>query len=281
MIESVKIKYHPAYEGEKECSLQWFGQVPLIKFTAFEGLDFIIHGFSTRLGGVSGGYFESLNLSYSRGDSKENVDENYERAARALGIGRNQLVFTNQVHGTCVCYARKEKSMYPQTDGLVTDEAGLVIATSYADCVPLYLVDVKKKVIGHSHSGWRGTKDRMGQITIEKMKEEFGSSPEDMIAVIGPSICRDCYEVSQDVALEFKTCLTGENYKKAVFPKENGKYHLDLWKANAIILEEAGVLKENIHVAGICTCCNSTLLFSHRASNGRRGNLNGFLGKAF
>lgn len=280
-MEEVKIKYHPEYEGEKECEIDWSGEVPLIRFCAYKDLDFLIHGFSTRLGGVSKGCLSSLNLSYTRGDLEENVDENYRRAAKALGVEEGAFVFTGQVHGTCVDYAKKGRKYYPDTDGLVTDEPGLVIATSYADCVPLYLADVKKKVIGHAHSGWKGTRGRMGRAALNKMKDCFGTNPLDVIAVIGPSICKDCYEVGQDVADEFKDSFSGESCETIVLPKGNGKYRLDLWRANQVILEEAGVLRENIHVAGVCTCCNSALLFSHRASQGKRGNLNGFLGKAF
>ena len=165
---------------------------------------------------------------------------------------------------------------YKDIDGLITDEPGLVISTFYADCVPLYFVDTVHRAIGMSHSGWKGTVGRMGAATITAMKREFGTEAEDLVCAIGPSICQDCYEVSEDVADAFKEAFPGHT-DEILLDKKNGKYQLDLWKANEIVLTEAGVLKEKIAVTNICTCCNPDLLFSHRASHGKRGNLGGFI----
>ena len=130
--------------------------------------------------------------------------------------------------------------------------------------------------IGLSHSGWRGTVNRMGKATIEAMRREYGSRPEELRCAIGPSICQDCYEVSGDVAVEFEQAFAGHE-NEILIAKENGKYQLDLWKANEIVLLDAGVLPEHIEITDICTCCNPDLLFSHRASHGKRGNLGAFL----
>ena len=158
---------------------------------------------------------------------------------------------------------------------MITDEPGVVLACFYADCVPLYFVDPVKRAIGLAHSGWRGTVHRMGECMVTKMRETFGSNPQNLIAAIGPSICRDCYEVDEDVAQEFAAQFAGTG---VVTPgKKEGKYQLDLWLANRLILMQAGIPEERISVTDICTCHNPEYLFSHRASNGRRGNLAAFL----
>lgn len=266
------IKYTPLWQGEKTTHLVENKGVPYLVFEPFQKLPFITHGFSTRLGGVSKNEFASMNLSYERGDEKEAVDENYHRICKALGVAEEKLVFSQQVHATKVVRVEKPGRYLTGIDGMVTNTPGLVLTTSYADCVPLFFVDKEKKAIGLSHSGWRGTKGEIGRITVETMKREFDSNLEDIVAVIGPSICGSCYEVSEEVALQFPETV---RWRKE--GTEAGKYQLDLWKANQEILERAGLPKENIHTAGVCTACNSKLLFSHRASNGKRGNLNGFL----
>jgi hypothetical protein len=165
---------------------------------------------------------------------------------------------------------------YTDVDGLVTDEAGVILSAFFADCVPLYFVDPAHRAIGLSHSGWRGTVGRMGRATIEVMAQEFGTRPEDVRALVGPSICMDCYEVSADVADAFYAEFPGHE-REILLEKGGGKYQLDLWKANELVLLEAGVRPEHLAVAGICTCCHAQQLFSHRASRGKRGNLGAFL----
>ena len=267
-----EIKYAPNYNGKATTQLIEKNGVPYFVFTPFLELPFIQHGFSTRFGGVSQGEFSSMNLSYERGDNPEAVDENYHRICKAMGTSVEKLVFSQQVHDTKVVRVKEPGRYLKGIDGMVTNVPDLVLTTSYADCVPLFFVDPQKKAIGLSHSGWRGTCGEIGRITVEKMQEEFNSNPEDIIAVIGPSICDTCYEVSKEVAEQFPQ----ETYWQKK-DSEKGKYQLNLWEANRIILERAGLLKRNIFISGVCTCCNSQLLFSHRATNGKRGNLNAFL----
>ena len=140
------------------------------------------------------------------------------------------------------------------------------------------LVDPVHYAIGLSHSGWRGTVRRMGQVTMDAMKEAFGTRPEDVTACIGPSICRDCFEVGEEVAEAFADAFDPK-YRDALYRAnaKPGKYQLDLWKANEIIFQEAGVPKEQIHTTNICTMCNSDYLFSHRRVGEERGNLAAFL----
>lgn len=257
-------------------------EVMYLTFPALEQTGVVEHLFSTRLGGVSEGIFGTMNLSYTRGDKKEAVDENYRRIAKVLGCEPTDIVCSDQTHTTNIRKVTKadcgkgvvyEKD-YTDVDGLITDEDGIALATFYADCVPLYFVDPVKRVIGLAHSGWRGTVGRIGAKMITMMVEEYGCKKEDILAAVGPSICQDCYEVSEDVACEFRKEFGDEVLEEG---KEPGKYQLDLWKANELVFLQAGLTPGQITVTDICTCCNSELLFSHRASKGQRGNLGAFL----
>ena len=258
--------------------------VPVLEYPLLDSTGVVKHCFSTRMGGCSSGIYSSMNLSYSRGDKESCVDENYRRIAKVLGVTSNDFVCTDQTHTTNVItvgsgekgFGVTRSKPYTDVDGLITNEPGVVLATFYADCVPLYFVDPVNKAIGLSHSGWRGTVGRMGQKTLETMKEAFGTNPRDVYAAIGPSICQDCYEISEDVAECFYHEFD-EWGQEILIDKGNGKYQLDLWKANEIVLIEAGIAREHLATTNICTCCNHNLLFSHRASHGQRGNLGAFL----
>lgn len=263
------------------------GEAEYLTFPLFEDTGLVRHMVSTRLGGVSSGIFSSMNLSYTRGDDKEAVDENYRRIAALLGCDVSDIVCSDQTHTTNVRVVNecdRGKGVvcpkdYTDVDGLITNVKGIVLATFYADCVPLFFIDVKNRAIGLSHSGWRGTVGRMGQITLDAMYKVYGTRPEDVFAAIGPSICQDCYEVSEDVADAFRKEFSKDGQSDEILlSKGNGKYQLDLWRANQIILEEAGIAPQKIQVTDICTCCNPDYLFSHRASQGKRGNLGAFLG---
>lgn len=262
------------------------GEVTYLTYPAFEKLEGIIHGFSTRLGGVSRGIYSSMNLSFTRGDEEEAVKENYRRIAQAIGFRTDDIVTSDQTHTANVrkvTEADRGKGItvprdYQDVDGMVTNVPGLVLTTFYADCVPLYFADPVKRVIGLSHSGWRGTVAKIGKVTVEKMKEEYGCHPEDILAAIGPSICQDCYEVSEDVFMQIEAIMPENAGREFFYQKENGRYQLNLWKVNEQILQNAGILKEHICVTDLCTCCNPSIFFSHRASGGKRGNLSAFLG---
>lgn len=258
--------------------------LPLLKYPLLEQTGIVEHCFTTRIGGVSKGIYESLNLSFTRGDEDAAVRENFRRLAGAMKTDVSKFVFTDQTHTTNVRRVTAEDAGkgivkerdYTDIDGLITNEPGLVLSTFYADCVPLYFVDPVHRAIGMSHSGWKGTVGKMGAVTITAMKREFGTEAKDLVCAIGPSICQDCYEVSEDVADAFKEAFPG-HADEILLDKKNGKYQLDLWRTNEIVLTEAGVLKENIAVTNICTCCNPDLLFSNRASHGKRGNLGAFI----
>lgn len=262
-------------------------EVEYLTFPILNRTGIVRHMFSTRMGGVSKGIYSSMNLSFQRGDSEEAVNENYRRIAKTLGCHISDIVCSAQTHTVNIRIADDadrgkgiiyEKD-YTDIDGLITNVKGIVLATFYADCVPLFFVDTKRKAIGLAHSGWRGTIGRMGLHMIEAMGKEYGTRPEDVTAAIGPSICKDCYEVSADVAEKFmKEFHKSVQSEKILYDKGSGKYMLDLWKANEIILLEAGILPEKLQITDICTCCNPEYLFSHRASHGKRGNSGAFLG---
>lgn len=259
--------------------------VTYLSFPILEDTGLVSHAFSTRLGGVSKGDFATMNFSFTRGDDRDDVLENYRRMAAALGVDRERMVLTWQTHTTNVRRVTEEDEGkgivrdrdYRDVDGLITDIPGITLVTFFADCVPLYFLDPVHKAIGLSHSGWRGTVKRMGQVTVDAMKEAFGTRPEDIIACIGPSICGDCYEVGEEVADEFADAFHERYHDVILLKKQNGKYQLDLWKANEIVLKEAGIKGDNLAVTNICTYCNPQLLFSHRRTAERRGNLCAFL----
>lgn len=260
--------------------------VTYLTFPALEALPGILHGFSTRLGGVSEGIYSSMNLSFTRGDREEAVQENFRRISGALGFSPEDIVASSQTHTANVRVMTEadkgngvtRPGIYKDVDGMITNVPGVILATFYADCVPLYFVDPVRMAVGLSHSGWRGTVGKIGAETVKRMGEVYGSKPEDIYGAIGPSICQECYEVSWDVILEFQKVFEEKDWENLYYRKENGKYQLNLWEANRRIMEDAGILPEHISLPGICTCCNPEFLFSHRASKGKRGNLGAFLG---
>ena len=272
--------------NNKICNINEKNGVSYITFPKLSMYDTdMLHGFSTRLGGVSKEHLSSMNLSFSRGDERELVLENHRRFAEALGYDERKLVFSDQVHLTNIHKVTKadcgkgitKESDIKEIDGLVTDEPGIPLITFYADCVPLLFYDPVKKVIAMAHSGWKGTVERIGAKMIAYMEKEYGSGRKDIVCAIAPSICQKCYEVSEDVAKRFEDAF-GTIYADALlYKKENGKYQLNLHKACEITLLDAGILKEHLDVTDLCTCCNPEFFFSHRASHGMRGNLAGVM----
>lgn len=278
-----EIQYNKANENNSTKIIQ--EETPYIISNKINSTGIVKHGFSTRLGGVSTGIFSSLNLGFTRGDEYDLVLENHKRISRSIGFNYKDIVTSKQTHTTNIKVVGEEDKGkgiitdrdYSDIDGFVTNVPGIPLATYYADCVPLFFVDVKEKAIGLSHSGWRGTVNEMGLKTVRVMEREYGSQPENIVAFIGPSICQKCYEIGLDVAEEFLKKFSENDKDKILIKKDKEKFQLDLWKANEIIMLKAGIKKENIDITDICTCCNSDLLFSHRASKGERGSLGAFL----
>ncbi|SEU30942.1 conserved hypothetical protein [Lacrimispora sphenoides] len=261
-------------------------KVPYLSFPILERTGLVKQGFSTKLGGVSQGKYATMNFTFTRGDNRSHVMENYRRMGKALGVDMERMVLSYQTHTTNVRLVTEEDAGkgivkerdYEDVDGLITNVPGITLVTFYADCVPLYFLDPIHQAIGLSHSGWRGTVKRMGEVTVKKMEEAFGTKAEDVIACIGPSICKECYEVGGEVAQEFMKGFDKKYWSDILSEKKDGKYMLDLWRANEIVLLESGIKQENIQVTDICTHCNSDLLFSHRTTGNERGNLAAFLG---
>lgn len=284
-IREIRMSLGIRYKDERQIFREIEKEVPYLEYPLLTDTKIVHHGFSTRLGGVSQGCYASLNLSFTRGDDEAAVRENYHRIAKSIGVKCENMVLSQQTHTTNVrVVTEKDKGKgivkpldYTDVDGMVTNIHGICLVTFYADCVPLYFVDPVQKAIGLSHSGWRGTVGKIGKETIRKMEEQYGSDPKDILAAVGPSICKDCYEVSEDVILEFQKNFKERYWKDLFYRKENGKYQLDLWKANEIIFKESGILPEHIAVTNVCTHCNSEILYSHRTSGDRRGNLAAFL----
>lgn len=275
------------HENKRQVRINQAGELVWLTFPILEEISWASHLFSTRMGGVSEGIFRSMNLSYTRGDDKKAVDENFRRIAALLSCSVEDIVCSDQTHTTNLRVVGKKDGGkgitklrdYQDVDGLLTDEPGVYLATFFADCVPLYFVDTKRRAIALAHSGWRGTVARMGRCVVEKMREVYGTVPADLTAAVGPSICQECYEVSEDVAQAFAEAFRRPGQADEILLKKGGgKYQLDLWRANEIVLTEAGIPAERIQVTDLCTCHNSSYLFSHRASHGQRGNLGAFLG---
>ena len=273
------------YKNKEHIFDEMEGAVPYLSFPMFRDTGLVTDGFSTRLGGVSEGCFSSLNLSFDRGDDRAAVAENFRRMGEALGVRCEDMVLSQQTHTTNIRIVTDEdrgkgitrERDYTDIDGLITNVPGICLVTTYADCVPLYFLDPAKKVIALSHSGWRGTVGKIGKKTVELMHVKFGSDPADILAAVGPSVCQDCYEVSADVIDRFKEVFDRSAWDELFYEKPDGKYQLDLWKANEKIFLEAGIRKDHIAVTNVCTHCNSEILYSHRAMGDKWGNLCAFL----
>lgn len=261
--------------------------LPCLTFEGFEQYPIADHLFTTREGGVSEGIYATMNLSFTRGDVEANVQENYRRVAVALSGKADDIVCSDQTHTTNIRIVSREdcgkgvvsKKDYTDVDGLMTNVPEIILGCFFADCVPLFFLDPVKQVVSVCHSGWRGTVGRIGAKAVELMRKTYGSNPEDVICGIGPSICRDCYEIGEDVAEQFRQFAFRDDIltRDETVPGMDQKYHLDLWECNRRILIEAGVVPEHIFTTNLCTCCNKDKLFSHRGSNGLRGNLGAFI----
>lgn len=243
---------------------------------AFSRTGLVRHCFTTKEGGVSSGIYESMNLRINSGDSHENVMRNFDIILGAIGTKKENVVCSNQVHEDIIINVGKEdrgngilfENKFKSADGLITDEPGVALATFYADCVPLFFLDKKKKVIALSHSGWKGTVMRIGQKTIEKFKNDYHSDPDDILVAIGPSIRVCHFEVGEDVAEKFKAEFGDE-----VIDYSRQNPSVNLQKSVVKQLLDAGIPEDNITDSKVCTYCDSNLLFSHRKTMGKRGNL--------
>jgi YfiH family protein len=263
----------------------------LFRFDNLAQVPGVVHGISTRFGGVSQGRCESLNVSYSVGDPPENVDENLRRLSSVLGARPADLFSAYQVHGRGVTIVEPDTidEPRPRSDVLVTRSSARTLMLRYADCTPVLLADPKQRAVAAVHAGWRGSAVRAAGAAVEALRDAFGSRPADIIAGIGPAIGPCCYVVGQDVLEAFadrpELFSDGSSselpvplprgpdrelalYLRRGWTQRSGRT-LDLWEANRQALIEVGVPSEQIEVAGICTQCESERFFSHRANAGQ------------
>lgn len=256
----------------------------IVTFPQFEKVDFLTHAFASKIGGVSTGKYAQYNFSFTNGDNRENVLENYKRVCKILGTDYKKCVLSHQTHTTNIRIITEDdigKGIvkprdFDDIDGLITNLKGVTLVTQYADCVPLVFVDTKAQVIAASHGGWRGTVNNIAGKTVRLMGERFGSKPENILVGIAPSIGKCCFEVDEPVFKEFEK-LENIDINEICQFKNNNKYNIDLQKTNLLLLQNAGIPKENITVSDICTKCNSDIFHSHRATNGERGNMAMFI----
>ena len=260
------------------------GGLRIFQSSTLSKIPWLVHGFSTRPGGVSGlGGEKVLNLGFAEWDTKENVLENRRRFQSALGAEEMTLCGLSQIHSDAVHLFEKAPDSPYRGDASMTHRPGLLLAVQTADCVPILLVDPRERAVAAVHAGWRGTLQRIVAKAIGKMQMQFGTKPPDMLAAIGPSIGGCCYEVGTEVAAEFRSQFsnasdwfdelrTGDEPNPLQWLNMAPPGHqpppknvlLELRKATRAQLLEAGVLARNIFVSGLCTACRRDLFFSYR-----------------
>lgn len=243
----------------------------------------VVHGVSTRLGGVSGVPFATLNMGFHTGDRPEAVIENRRRFLARLGTAPEASVWGEQVHGAEVTFVGSEHAgrgayrytdAIPGVDGLVTTTPGLVLAAAFADCVPVLLADREGKAVAVAHAGWRGTLAGVALRCVEILRAA-GVASRRLLVAIGPSIRSCCYEVSEELAGRFERAIGPEAVKRT----RRATPALALAEANRMLLIEAGVPPEAIEISTLCTACRTDLFFSHRAEHGATGRLAAVVGR--
>ncbi len=240
----------------------------------------VVHGFSTRLGGVSAPPFDSLNLGLGRGDREDAVRENFRRFCRAVGAEEDRMVCSRQVHGCVVrevTQADAGKGLDAprdyEADGLITDQPGLPLVIFSADCIPVLLYDPVRSAIGACHAGWRGTALGIAAETVRRMTDVYGTNGADLICAIGPGISRCCFETREEVPRAMREAL-GEEAEPFITPgKDEEHYYVNLKGLNRRFLERAGVPAARIFTAEECTACDLTTFYSHRRMGNQRGSL--------
>lgn len=229
------------------------------------------HFFSTKLGGESSGVYASMNLGIYTNDEPDVIVENFVRIAEATGVGLEEIVYMNQVHGDRILVVEEqnfEEIAGSDADALITRSSKIAIGVFTADCVPILLHDASSGVIAAVHAGWKGTKLEIVRKTIEVMCNELGANVKDIRAAIGPSIGSCCYEVEDETAVHF-SCKQKQ--------KPEGKWHIDLAQENKSQMISSRLLEENIDVCGMCTKCGDSLFYSYRRDNAETGRMGAFI----
>jgi YfiH family protein len=280
--------------------------VSILRSDTLAGIPWLLHGFSTRRGGVSEAYGgRALNLGITPEDTRAAVERNRKLFLQALGAIHDDgatwpSVGMRQVHSSVIHRVDEVPAKPLQGDGLITNRSGMVLAVRVADCLPVLMADPVRRAVGAFHAGWRGTLSRIVEKGVGEFRRQFGSDPADMTAAIGPGIHRCCYEVSEDFRDKFRAQFPyADGLFEEVFSSDpvRRKYpllfmnqrapghgepprtvHLDLVEANRRQLLEAGVREENIWISDLCTSCRTDLLFSHRREKGVTGRMVGAIG---
>ena len=255
-------------------SLEKKNTIEYLQSNLLSDCDFLVSAFCTRRGGASQDEYKSLNMSFREGDEEFRVLSNWDRLATAFAIPMEQFLVVNQVHGDSIFVIKPHGSYFSSReelnyDAIVTTRANLAICIKTADCAPVFIEDKVKKVIAVVHAGWKGTVLEISAKVIRLMQNQYGSLPENILAAIGPSIGKCCYEVDQATADAFRQHKNHELFLQQ--GKKKDKWKLDLAEANRLQILEAGVPENNIEVSGYCTTCNQDMFFSHRGSGGITG----------
>ena len=257
-------------------NLHTMGERQYLTFPKLDEFSELRHAFTTRHGGVSSGCVATWNFGERQFDSEENILRNFELLAEVLGTTADRMVLTYQTHTTNIMKATNADAGrgvtrdwgYRDLDGLVTDEKDLTIVTTHADCNSVFFYDPVRKVIGLAHSGWRGTLGGISRRMADIMVNDYGCRPEDIIAGTGPALCKDCFEVDEDVAEAFRAADPGY----AQFIEKRGvKYHIDLKAIIRYDLISKGLRAENLMDMELCPKCEKEHFFSHRGHKGKRG----------
>lgn len=301
MSKPCVVSYHAEVRGPSSAKTK----LQILSAPTLSDLSWLIHGFSTRAGGSSREYGgHALNLGLTRQDSRTAVERNRQAFMRKLGAVNNRkpwpLATLRQIHSDIIHHV-SQRSEHPLAgDGLFTDTPGLLLAVLTADCLPVILVDAKRRAVGVFHAGWRGTVKRIVEKGVGEMRRHFGALPRDLRAAIGPGVHSCCYEVGTELRDQFESqfsyaaelfretkesdsvrerypllFLTARAPGHSELPK---KIFLDLVEANRRQLIDAGIAAKNIHASPLCTCCRTDLLFSHRAEKGVTGRMMGVVG---
>ena len=274
------------------------GGLEVLQLAAFRKLPWLVHGFSTRSGGVSELNGEKvLNVSFMDWDQRENVEENRRCFQAAVGGGELTLVTMKQIHSDVIRVFHDASGAACKGDASTTNRPGVLLGVQTADCVPILLVDPKKRAVAAIHAGWKGTLSRITEKTVGRMRWESGSLPNDLLAAIGPSIGPCCYEVAaefvskftaqfSDAAQYFDEARSGEepnplqwlNMMPPGHQPPPQSVHLDLRKANRSQLLATGLRAENIFESNLCTLCRTDLFFSYRKEGARCGRMMSVIG---
>ena len=244
----------------EEC-LAKMHQAPLVKFLTFPNLE-LPHSCSTRVGGVSKGAYEGLNIGQSTKDAPSYVHENRLRLGAASGIPIVSLL--SMTHGTKIVRIDENPRTLRDGDGCITNTVGQPLMITTADCVPLIFFDPVKRAVAITHAGWRGTAARIGAHTVEAFKKLYGTNPADLQVGIGPSIGPCCFKVGREVADVFANNFPEQDLLGFQRKDNKEEVYVDLWRANQAALIESGVKLENICFSRICSACHRDLFFSYR-----------------